>query len=108
MIITPKQKWYSVLKNNKLGIVSYLYIMEKEYKIYHNLFSEAIAETVLYAGKKGYQVVENMFMWERVPYGETRDFHLDLTKDGKEQKKCLHVQLYRMESGRYELNMYIN
>ena len=78
------------------------------YKVYHNLFSEAIDEAYEYVKKKGYSPVENMFLWERVPYGETRSFHIDLTKDGKEQKKCLQMQLYRMDSGRYELNCYIN
>ncbi len=78
------------------------------YKVYHNLFSEAIEEAFDYVKKKGYLPEENMFLWESVPYGESRDFHITLTKDGKEHKRCLQMQLYRMESGRYELNAYIN
>ena len=30
-----------------------------------------------------------------------------ISKDGKEQKKQLHIQVYGMDSGKYELNMYI-
>lgn len=83
-------------------------VKKKAYQVYHNLFSEAIDEAYEYVRGKGYEPVENMFLWESVPYGENRSFHIDLTKDGKEQKKCLQMQLYRMESGRYELNAYIN
>ncbi len=78
------------------------------YPVYHNLMSEAINAAHEYVRGKGFEPIENMFMWEAVPYGETREYHIDLTKDGKEQKKCLQVQLYRMDSGRYELNAYIN
>lgn len=76
--------------------------------VYFDTMREAIDEAYRATREKGYEPVELAFMWDHVPYGETRDTHIDLTKDGKEQKKCLHVQLYRMETGRYELNFYLN
>ena len=39
--------------------------------------------------------------------GETNKITITLFKDGKEQKKSLHIQVYGM-SKKYELNCYIN
>lgn len=70
--------------------------------------AQAIDAAYTYVREKGFEPVELAFMWDHVPYGETRSTSIELTKDGKESKKCLHVQLYRMDSGRYELNAYMN
>jgi hypothetical protein len=45
---------------------------------------------------------------EHVAYGHTVFYHLDLAvkKTGNLAKKCLHIILYRMDSGNYELNYY--
>ena len=77
-------------------------------QVYFNHMSEAIDEAYRATREKGFEPVENMFLWERVQYGKTVSTSIDLIKDGKMHKKCLHVQLYRMESGRYELNHYIS
>ena len=43
-----------------------------------------------------------------VSYGQTRDFHFQLNSyKGKGTRKWFHVSLYRMDSGRYELNCYV-
>jgi hypothetical protein len=39
--------------------------------------------------------------------GKTNSFSIELFKDGKEQKKMLHIQIYGMKN-KYELNAYIN
>jgi hypothetical protein len=39
--------------------------------------------------------------------GETNRFSITLFKDGKEQRKMLHIQVYGMNK-KYELNCYIN
>ena len=39
---------------------------------------------------------------------ETKSFSVGLTKDGKEQDKALHITLYGMPSGKFELTSYIN
>jgi len=45
---------------------------------------------------------------EHVAYGNTVFYHLDLIvkRTGNPAKKCLHITLYRMSSGNYELNFY--
>ena len=85
-----------------------------EYKIYHNSFSEACSEVIEFAKKKGYEVNENDWFnkvsagpKKPIP-GKTNKYSIDLLKDGKEQKKMLHFQVYGVEIGKYELNAYIN
>jgi hypothetical protein len=45
---------------------------------------------------------------EHVPYGQSISYHLDLIvkQTGNLARKCLHIILYRMDSGNYELNFY--
>jgi hypothetical protein len=62
------------------------------------------------ARKRGYEVVmpnNPVSFFGHIEYIHTKRYTFDLTKDGKEQKKCLHVILYRMDSGWYELTHYI-
>lgn len=80
---------------------------KQPYEIYHDTMGSAIDAAYTYARSKGYEP-QDLAFWDAVPYGATRDFHIELTRDGKEQKKCLQMQLYRMDSGKYELNCYIN
>ncbi len=46
---------------------------------------------------------------EHVNYGYTVRYTLPLivAKTGNPAKKCLHISLYRMDSGRYELTTYL-
>jgi hypothetical protein len=61
-----------------------------------------------YVINKGYDEVEfGMNDVQHVPYGHTERLTKELTKDGMPQRKALHVQIYRMDGGNYELNMYI-
>lgn len=56
-----------------------------------------------------YEIVYPDRIWtEHVAYGQTVFYHLDLMvkKSGNMAKKCLHIILYRMASGNYELNFY--
>jgi hypothetical protein len=57
-----------------------------DYPIYHKTFSSAVQTAAEYAKSKGYTIT--------------------LYKDGKEQKKSLHIQVYGMKNT-YELNVYI-
>ena len=61
--------------------------------------------------KRGYDIVCADHLWtEHVNYGSTvkYDFPLIVAKTGNEAKKWLHIQLYRMGKGQYELNFYIS
>ena len=62
-------------------------------QVYFDHMSEAIEEVYRAIREKGFEPVETAFMWNHVPYGHTVDTHIELTKAGKESKKCLHVQL---------------
>jgi hypothetical protein len=75
---------------------------------YFNLMSEAIDHARQDAVNRGFEVVDNMFAFEPVSYGQTKKTSLNLLNNGKEQKRMLHISLFRMESGRYELTHYIN
>jgi hypothetical protein len=80
-----------------------------DYEIYHKTLSSALDAVRSYAINKGYDEVEfDMNDVQHVPYGHTERFTKELIKGGVPQRKALHVQIYRMESGNYELNVYIN
>lgn len=80
---------------------------------YHKSYTHAIEAAEVYARKKGY-TIENDEMFTKVgmnskrpSVGKTTRVSLELLKNGKPQKKMLHIQVYGMKNG-YELNAYIN
>jgi ureidoglycolate hydrolase len=76
---------------------------------YFDLQRQALDKAYEYAEGKGYEVIEPENFWvEHINYGTTGKYHLELRKDGKVQKKMLHISLYRMDNGKYELTQYIN
>jgi hypothetical protein len=83
-----------------------------EYKVYHNMYSSVINEIEKYAKSLGYELgddygnayVDSFF---KPKNGNTKKDSLTLYKNGKEQRKALHVQIYG-ENDKFELNMYIN
>lgn len=86
------------------------------YKVYHDTYSLAIEEAEEYTTKQGY-VLDKEEMSEKIGLGpakpqsgKTNKFSLTLTKDGKEQKKMLHLQIYNRgtSSNTFELNCYIS
>jgi len=80
-----------------------------DYDTYHKTLSSALDAVRGYVAKKGYDEVEfSMNDVQHVPYGHTEKFTKELNKGGVPQRKALHVQIYRMESGNYELNAYIS
>jgi hypothetical protein len=84
-----------------------------DYKVYHDSYTSAINTALEYAEKFGYQYNKDetftkIGMGPRKPTeGETNRFSITLFKDGKEQRKMLHIQVYGMNK-KYELNCYIN
>ena len=79
-----------------------------DYAIYHKTLSSALDEVKNYAVRRGYDEINfEMNDVQHVRYGDTEKFYKNLTKDGKPQRNTLNVQIYRMDSGNYELNMYI-
>ena len=81
--------------------------------IYHNTFSSAVQTASEYANKLGYEINEDEWFTKvatgpkKLSEGETNRYSLSLYKDGEEQRKMLHFQVYGMKN-KYELNAYIN
>jgi len=84
-----------------------------KYKLYHNTYSDAMQHAYAQAEKQGYEVDmddvdRKVASGPRKPgKGKTNSFSIKLMKNGKPQRKALQVQVYGMDNGKYELNMYI-
>ena len=84
--------------------------------IYHETFSSAVQHARRKAEERGFQIDEDDW-WTQVntgqgkpKEGETRRMTIGITKDGKPQKKALHIQVFNMGNSiknNYELNYYI-
>jgi hypothetical protein len=89
-----------------------LFKEEKNSDIYFETLSQALDKILEKATKNGYEIEDQereffLFGIGGIGYGETKKGSFNLLKDGKSTKKKLQVQIYRMDSGRYELNQYI-
>lgn len=92
-------------------------ILEKSnYQIYHSSFTSAVTSARQYVEKMGYTVDEDSWTDEialgqgKPKNGSTTKAHIKISKDGKEQRKMLHIQVYDRGDtvgNRYELNCYI-
>lgn len=87
-------------------------LTEASYQILHDTIFSAFQTALASAKKQGYEVSDdeefNKITTSRKPNaGQHMDYHIELTKNGVAQKKQLHIQIYKMESGRFELNFYI-
>ena len=91
------------------------FINEKsDYQVYHNSYSSAIDAVETYTNSNGYDLDKDEYSkayidaFFKPKEGETKKDTLSLYKDGKEQKKAVHIQIYGRPNKKYELNMYIN
>lgn len=104
-IITRVEDLYKLYTENT--------ILESNYEVYHNSYSSAVSAGLKYAKSNGYDIVEDD-VWDQISVGpakpsegRTNRATIGLIKDGKPQRKALHMQIYGMGNGRYELNVYI-
>ena len=85
---------------------------KSDYEVYHKSYTSAINAAKAYAEKKGYEINDDdsfrqIGMGPRKPSeGKTNKFSIELSKDGKVQRKKLQIQVYGMRNS-YELNAYI-
>lgn len=88
-------------------------LTEATYPVLHDTLHSAIQTALTSVRKDGYTVDPDeefnkvTTAYKSLGIGKTDEFHLELTKNGKPQKKLLHIQIYRMDTGRYELNFYV-
>lgn len=87
---------------------------KNDYKLYHDSYTSAVQTAIEQVEKKGFKIDDDDW-WHQVAIGpkkpsagKTNRITVKLTKKGKESKKALHMQIYGMEQGKYELNMYIS
>lgn len=81
---------------------------------YFDSFTAAITHVREVCTLKGYVLVEDSYHSEithnggytraRPPMGKTHRFNIELV----DSKKCLHIQVYGMSTGKYELNFYVS
>ena len=87
-------------------------IKEATLQVYHNTYTSAIEHAIEYAEKKGFEVDKDDLFTKvgvgpkKPSEGKTNRFSIELTKDGKPQRKQLHIQVYGMKT-KYELNCYV-
>lgn len=84
-----------------------------DYPIYHKTFSSAIQAAKDYVVASGYQISDDE-VWNKISVGPAKPedgkynrYSLELTKDGKPQKKGFHIQVYNTGHN-YELNCYVS
>jgi hypothetical protein len=84
-----------------------------KYQIYHPSYSSAVQHALSQAEKQGFTVdmddyTQKVAFGPKKPsVGKTNSFSITLMdKSGKISKKKLQMQVYGMEGGKYELNMY--
>ena len=106
---TSKMVGYAL---NEEDLQEYGYI-KSNYTVKHKTFSSAIQHAVEVAAKKGYEVDPDDYdrkvaMGPKKPSsGKTNSYSIKLSKNGKEQRKALQVQIANLDNKSYELNMYI-
>lgn len=104
-IVTPDVvlKYSEVEKFSKGG-------QTKKFQVYHETLASALAEVETWAKENGYTFTSNSYFPDvtvgGVKYGETKRFTREVKKDGAKKEGHLAIQIYRMDSGRYELNLY--
>lgn len=82
------------------------------YPVYHETFSSAVQAARAFAEAKDYTIDDEEWYFQvstgpkKPDEGMTNRYTLELLKDGKLQKKHMHMQIYNM-GNKYELNAYV-
>lgn len=104
----PIQESFIIRLKELAGIVS----EAKSQETYFDTLNQALEFIQEKTKKEGFDIVDSqreffLFGVGGIEYGETKRGSFYLSKNGEPVKKKLHIQIYRMDSGRYELNQYI-
>lgn len=89
------------------------YLKEGAYPLYHRSFTDAAQAAIDLALRKGFEVDEDDWFDQvttgpkKPSKGKTNRYIIKVTKNGKETRKRLAFQVYGMDSGKYELNAYV-
>jgi hypothetical protein len=86
----------------------------REEQCHYRTYTEAVNYAIVQTHLNGYQTKdEDQFQIIRVntkkpKVGETTQFNLPLYKAEKSQREMLHVKVYGLESGLFELHFYVS
>lgn len=89
------------------------YVTESHNQLYFKTYTDAINSALKYSVERGYTTDEDERFQliavdsKKPATGEYTKVHLPLYKNGKPQRKYLHIIVYGMENS-YELTRYIN
>ena len=89
------------------------YLIEAKYPLYHKTFTSASQAALDLAKNQGFEVDEDDWFNQvssgpkKPSKGKTNRYVVKVTKKGKDTKKRLAFQVYGMDSGKYELNAYV-
>ncbi len=84
-----------------------------KYETYHETLGKAVQHVIDTLNSNEIVLAEperisEPFQFDGIPYAGTKESHAEIaTIKGKNTKKYAHVSIYRMDSGRYELTLYI-
>jgi len=78
------------------------------YDIYHNTLAATLDEINDYARRNGYMLGEFSREVGHISYGTTWRAYAPCMDDSGKQVNTIQVQIYRMDSGKYELNAYFD
>ncbi len=96
------------------SVKSFIEARGSNYEVYHKDFSTAVQYARREVEKKGYEIDDDEWFRKvasgpRKPSkGKTNSYNIALTKGGKPTRQRLQMQVDGMDSGKYELNMYVS
>jgi hypothetical protein len=85
-----------------------------KYDMYHKDFSTAVQYARKEVEKQGYEIDDEEWFRKvgsgpkKPSVGKTNKYSIDLMKNDKDVKQKLNMQVYGMDNGKYELNMYVS
>lgn len=105
-------------RKNENTMIKLSDLISEANETYFKSFTDAASAAKEYAMKKGYEIDEDDWQTQiafggkysrsRPSVGKTNSFTIGLLRNGKPQRKALHISVYGMESGNFELTNYIN
>lgn len=85
-------------------------LLSEKYQTYFETLSGALGELESALAQKGYRLKDSddffRFGEGGISYGNTKRQSFEVVNDTKGLENLVHVQIYRMDSGKYELNYY--
>jgi hypothetical protein len=99
-------KYYSKLSKMESKMSEGGYVKKKGFSIYHQSLGKTLDEVEDFVRRNGYTLGEFSRRIEHINYGTTWRSSAPCFDESGKEVNSIHVQIFRLETGRYELNMY--